>query len=211
MRGFFVVCLGPDGVGKSTICALLPERLEGVLPWGHRFHWRPGLLPKLSRAAYDGAATSGSPPSRSKYRGIVALGRFGYYWLDFVIGYWLVVFPKLVRPTLVIGERYFPDVLVQPERYGFAVPGWLMRCAAWFVPNPDLIVLLKDDPQVIHARKPELSPARIGKLLDAYERELKYWGNGRVLTTEGGVKAVVERLASIIADERANGSARRSK
>jgi thymidylate kinase len=207
MRGFFVVCIGPDGVGKSTICGNVVEQCKGSFGSSWRFHWRPGLLPKLSRA-HDDAAVTADPPLASKYTGMVSLGRFIYYWLDFVAGYWLVVYPKIARTTLVVGERYFPDVLVQPERYGFAVPRWLMRAAARGVPKPDLIVLLKDEPDVIHGRKPELSPARIGALLDAYEAEMTHWGNARVLTTEGGAAAVAERLAALILEARAARTAR---
>jgi hypothetical protein len=115
----------------------------------------------------------------------------------------------VARSTLVIGERYFPDVLVQPERYGFAVPHRVMRAAAWLVPKPDLIILLEDEPEVIHARKPELSPARIAELLAAYKDEIRHWGNGRVLSTEGGPEAVAERLATMIIEERAGRTARR--
>ena len=205
--GLFVVVLGPDGSGKSTASDIVLRDLERAFRRSWRFHWRPGLLPKLSRAQ-DGAATE-TPPVRSKYTGIVSLARFVYYWLDFTLGYWLVVTPKIARTTLVVGERYFPDVLVQPERYGFAVPRGLMRLAARLVPKPDLIVLLKDDPDAVHGRKPELSPARIGALLDAYEAELKHWGNARILTTEGGAAAVAERLAALILEARAARTARR--
>jgi len=206
--GSFVVVLGPDGVGKSTVCNNVIEQCKESFNSSWRFHWRPGLLPKLSRTP-DSAAAAETPPVRSKYTGMISLGRFFYYWLDFVFGYWLVIYPKILRTTLVVGERYFPDVLVQPERYGFAVPRWLMRSAAWFVPRPDLIVLLKDDPDVIHARKPELSPARIGELMDAYEMELKHWGNARILTTSGSATSVAERLAAMIREERAARTARR--
>jgi len=206
--GLFVVILGPDGSGKSTVSDLILRDLERAFRRAWRFHWRPGLFRKLGRTADRRAEGTDTPAETSKYRGFVSLARFIYYWLDFVIGYWVVIYPVMARTGLVIGERYFPDVLVAPERYGFAVPRWLMRSVAWFVPRPDLIVLLKDDPDVIHARKPELSPARIGELMDAYEMELKHWGNARILTTEGGAAVVAARLAAIILEERAAKTAR---
>jgi len=206
--GLFVVVLGPDGSGKSTVSGLVLRNLERAFRRAWRFHWRPGLFRKLGRTANRHATGTDTPAETSKYHGFVSLARFIYYWLDFVIGYWVVIYPVMARTGLVIGERYFPDVLVAPERYGFAVPRWLMRSVAWFVPRPDLIVLLKDDPDVIHARKPELSPARIGELMDAYEMELKHWGNARILTTEGGAAVVAARLAAIILEERAAKTAR---
>jgi hypothetical protein len=143
-----------------------------------RFHWRPGLLPKLRRGGAQedsGAQTPPQPAEVSQYRGAVSLARFLYYWLDFVIGYWLVVYPRKAQTTLVIGERYFPDVMVHPQRYGFDVPRWLMRLAARLVPSPDLLVVLKDDPQVIYDRKTELPVQTIARQLRAYEEEAEYW------------------------------------
>jgi adenylate kinase len=126
-----------------------------------------------------------------------------------VIGYWVIIYPKVARSHLVLGERYFPDVLVQPERYGFAVPYWLMRAASRLVPKPDLIVLLEDEPDVIHARKPELLPQRIAELLAGYTCEIRHWGSARTLSTGGGARAVAEGLALMIIEERAERAKRR--
>jgi thymidylate kinase len=210
-HGCFVAIIGPDGAGKSTICDLIEQQPSNARPAPFRFHWRPGLLPKLggSNRSDQAGADLRIPPDASAYRGVVSLVRFVYYWLDFVIGYWLVIYPKVARSQLVIGERYFLDVMVQPERYGFAVPNWLTRAAAFSVPKPDLVILLEDEPDVIHARKPELSVARITELLAAYRAEIGHWGDARVLSTEGGPEAVADRLAAIIIEERAGLTARR--
>jgi thymidylate kinase len=209
--GLFVVLVGPDGVGKSTSCDKAVKAAFGAFRRTGRFHWRPGFLPKLGGSNRSGQVGNHlqAPPDASAYRGVVSLLRFVYYWLDFVIGYWLVIYPRLAQSTLIVGERYFPDVMVQPERYGFAVPYWLMRGAAWLVPKPDLVVLLEDEPDVIHARKPELSPERVAELLVAYKIEIRRWGNARILNTKGGPDAVAEGLASMIIEERAGRTGRR--
>ena len=36
---------------------------------------------------------------------------------DYWLGYWLWIRPKLVRSTLVVSNRYFDDMLVDPRRY----------------------------------------------------------------------------------------------
>ena len=203
--GLFVVILGPDGSGKSTVAALLVSQLERAFRRTWRFHWRPTLLPKLARRPTMGwrvAADNHVPAEVSKYRGPVSLARFLYYWMDFVLGYWLVIYPRKAQTTLVLGERYFPDVLVHPQRYGFSVPHWFMRLAARCVPSPDLLVLLKDDPKVIYARKPELPPARIASQMQAYENEARHWGGACVIDTQSGASAVASRIADLILAER---------
>jgi thymidylate kinase len=209
--GLFVVVVGPDGVGKSTVTELVMSQLARAFRRTWRFHWRPGLLPKLGRTgrANEGHETAEAPPELSKYRGVVSLARFLYYGLDFVAGYWLSIYPRKAQTTLVLGERYFPDVLVHPQRYGFAVPRWLIRLAAAFVPSPDLLVFLRADPEVIYARKPELSPSALAIQLASYEDEIKHWGKAVTITTEGGADAVAGRVCDLILDICADRTARR--
>lgn len=199
--GFFLVLVGPDGAGKSTVTATLLEELERSFRRTWRFHWRPGLLPKLGRGS--GApvtAADAAPAETSKYRGFVSLARFVYYWLDFVFGYWLRIYPRRAQSTFIVGERYFPDVLVHPARYGFAVPAWLMRFAAKWVPSPDLLVVLSDDPQAIYARKAELSPLKIAQQIEAYAEEAEHWSPSVVINTSGGAAQVARRIEDIVID-----------
>ncbi len=209
--GLFVVILGPDGSGKSTVTGLVLSQLGRAFRKVWRFHWRPGLLPKLGHdlvAIGKQESTTKIFTEVSKYRGLVSLVRFVYYWLDFVLGYWLLIYPRKAQTTLVLGERYFPDVLVHPQRYGFAIPKWLMRLAAKCVPSPDLLILLKDDPVVIYARKPELPVPRIAEQITSYEKEIKHWGKTAVITTTGGVDGVAARVCNLILNECARNTVR---
>ena len=201
--GLFVVLLGPDGAGKSTVAALVASDLARAFRRTWHFHWRPGLFPKLRRSKTPKAETSpasSSPPQRSMYRGGISLLRFVYYWLDFVAGYWLRIYPRAARTTLVVGERYFPDVLVNPARYGFAVPRALLRLAARVVPSPDLVVLLTDRPQSIHCRKPELPVSVVAEQLVAYQREIRYWGEAVALETTADAPGVASRVGDLVLD-----------
>lgn len=203
--GLFVVLLGPDGCGKSTVSDGLRNHMARAFRGTWRFHWRPKLLPKLGRSsAGEQAGSVSQPPApptgKSKYRGLMSLVRFVYYWLDFVVGYWLVVYPRKARSTLIVGERYFPDVLVHPERYGFSVPRWLMRLAAMTVPSPDLLIFLTGDPQQIHDRKPELPVDMIDAQLRKYAREITHWGAHFSLDTCQPLDTVFAQLEGTIAE-----------
>lgn len=199
--GFFLVLVGPDGAGKSTVTATLLDELERSFRRTWRFHWRPGLLPKLGRGSgAPSTAADAAPAETSKYRGFISLARFIYYWLDFVLGYWLRIYPRRAQSTFIVGERYFPDVLVHPARYGFAVPGWLMRWAAKWVPSPDLLVVLSDDPQAIYARKAELGPLKIAQQIEAYTEEAEHWSPSVVINTSDGAARVARRIEDIVID-----------
>ena len=177
--GLFVVLIGPDGAGKSTVNNVVLEQLARAFRRTHHFHWRPGFLPKLGRKRNNAATESvdnDKPASTSRYGTAISLIRFAYYWVDFILGYWAHLYPVKAQTTLIVGERYFPDIIVHPARYGFALPQWLMRGASLLVPNPDLTVLLSNTPEAIHARKAELPIEVIKYQLEQYSNELQGWG-----------------------------------
>lgn len=196
----FVALVGPDGSGKSTIADALMVQLQEQFPGSWRFHWRPGLFPKLGRPLRASGTTSdskasGSPPQSSRYNGIISLLRFIYYWMDFIVGYWVKVFPRKLGGQLIVGERYYLDVIVHPERYGFTIPRWLLSVARAGVPSPDLVILLKAEPQVVYSRKPELPLDCIAQQLGLLEGELIHWRNSFVIDTTGGIGSTVSQIA----------------
>ncbi len=187
-HGVFVVLLGPDGCGKSTLNECIEEASEGVFSQVWRFHWRPGLLPKLSS---NNSSTKNeddqiplAPPTESSYRGMISIIRYLYYWVDFILGYWLIIYPKKVTNTLIVGERYAIDNAVNPERYGFDIPQRLMSLTTWLIPSPDLIIRLEGDAQAIHDRKPELEVHQIEALIHKYRLETARWLGSKTLALD---------------------------
>jgi hypothetical protein len=161
-----------------------------------RFHWRPGLLPKLSRQRPADPDRPTAPATESQYRGVASLARFIYYSLDFVVGYWLRLYPARARTGLIVGERYYADVRVNSARYGFAVPQWLTAFVAQIVPKPDLTVLLTNEAEIIYARKQELPLRTIHDQLSRFKAEVPRWGEHTILKTDIPPAAV----ASVVAD-----------
>lgn len=158
--GFMLVVLGTDGSGKTAIIEFLRHTLDPALHGAIRVrHWRPGYLPSivelLGGKGPDGPVKNPHQAPSSGWFGSVL--RMGYYSLDFVLGYWLLVFPELVRkPCLTIFDRYFYDFYIDPWRSRVDLPLWVVRLADFFIPKPHLILCLGTDPDIIFARKPEL-------------------------------------------------------
>jgi thymidylate kinase len=86
---------------------------------------------------------------------------FTVHWLEFLLGYWLRIRPVLFRGGLVLIDRYYYDFFVDQKRYRLRVPLWLVRCGYWFLPKPDLVLLLDAPAEVLRSRKQELPPAEI--------------------------------------------------
>jgi thymidylate kinase len=203
--GVFVVFLGPDGSGKSTIAeGVLNAGCDGYRRTTH-FHWRPELLPRpgRKRVVSDDSPDAPIPAMESKYGFTMSLLRFSYYYLDFILGYWVKLFPKKVASSLIIGERYYYDILVHPERYGFKLPKWLYQVLMPFVPKPDLTILLSNKPEEIAKRKSELTIEEISRQLKEYRSILNKIDGSCEITTDGTVDEVVKAVLSKVLDETA--------
>lgn len=172
--GYCVAFLGTDGSGKSTLiekvkptfCQMMHHPIE-------YHHLRPGLLPSLARlmgkSAMEGPVTN---PHGGKTAGwISSLVRFFYYYIDYTLGYFIKIFPWLVKcPTLVICDRYYYEYMIDPRRCAVKLPSGMARFFSWFIPKPDLILCLGGDPEKIYARKPETSLEEVRRQVAALKK-----------------------------------------
>lgn len=196
--GMFVVLLGPDGCGKSTIANQLIDKLKGSDYKVHHFHWRPNLIPQLRKQQVS--STAGTPPPAPDdfaYGYLVSLLRFIYHYTDFYFGYWFLIRRKRAQGYFIIGERWYLDVLIHPARYGFKLPSWLLKLGNVLLPFPDHTFLLAADPQAIHDRKPELTVEQIDSQLSRMRDLIKGVRNGQEINTEISIGETVNSITHI--------------
>ncbi len=153
--GFEVVVFGPDGSGKSTVIESLREEMSHAF-WGTQyFHLRP----RIGTGVVHGESTPVENPHGQKPRNPVSsVLKLFYYAADYLIGHWSSVKPLLLRSRLVIFDRYYHDILVDPVRYRYSGPAWLARFVGRFIPRPDLFIFLDAPAHIIQQRKNEVSP-----------------------------------------------------
>ena len=171
--GFTLAVLGTDGSGKSTIIEGIRPPLESALHTSLNYeHMRPNLLPSIAhlfgRQTKEGPVTN---PHGSRPSGFLgSFLRLSYYSLDYILGYWLKVYPaKVKRPCLYVFDRYFYDFITDPTRSRISLPKWLIKLFVVLIPAPDIVLCLGADPAVIHSRKPELPLIEVERQV----RELK--------------------------------------
>jgi thymidylate kinase len=198
-NGLFIVLLGPDGSGKSAVVSLLKTLHTDSYANLYSFHWRPGLLGKpYGSKKVDNNNTLPPEEHTYKYGIFLSLVRFIYYWLDFVIGYWVSIFPKRYNNYLIIGERWYFDTVIQPYRYGFNLPKWFLKIAGSIIPKPDLVILLSADPKVIFARKPELPLDLIERQLRKMEQVLHKIDNHETIDTGKDIEETKQELNNLL-------------
>lgn len=226
--GLTVAFMGTDGSGKSTVMARV-ERDLGPAYWGRKqYHKRPlsspfrwvrryGLRPPRpggrKGGGGEGRAATGFDPHALPSRGMAySLAKLAFWWADFVVlGYAVEIFPRLTRLSLLLFDRYYHDLLVDPRRYHYGGPMWPARLVGKFVPQPHLAILLDAPPEVLRGRKQELPLEEVTRQREAYLELVRGLPNGHVVDTSRPLEEAVVEVEKIILDFVAGRTARRLK
>jgi thymidylate kinase len=162
--GLFVAIFGPDGSGKSSVVEPYLFALGPAFRQNACFHLRPRLL----RGSAAGQATNTDPHGQKARGALASTAKLLYLWADYLLGYCLRVRPLLMRSTLVVFDRYYYDLLIDPRRFRYAGPRWLARLAAALIPMPDLMLVLDAPVAVLQARKQEVGADESARQAEAY-------------------------------------------
>ncbi len=198
--GLHVVFLGPDGVGKSTIVDAVRRDISPAFLHTDYQTFAPSLLgtkPKPGPHAL---------PPRSFFASLLKAA----WWLVFyTAGYFVTVHPTRARAGLVLNHRYFVDAIVDPKRYRYAGPMWLLRLVWWVSPKPDLVILLNAPAEVVQARKKEVPPEETARQVTAYYALVSTMKNGRIIDASQPVEKVISDVNEVILKHLAARTARR--
>ena len=224
--GLMVSVLGVDGAGKSTVMAAL-ERDLGPAFWSTKqYHgralesplrWTKKVRERRRRRDAEIEAEDGRSqktprdPHAKSLRGLgLSLVKLGAWWADFtVLGYAMDVHPRLRRSALVLFDRYYQDLLVDPRRHRYGGPLWLARFAQRLFPRPDLVILLDAAPEVLHGRKREVSLQETTRQRKAYLDLVRKLPNGRVVDAARRPEEVAAEVERVILDHMSERTARR--
>lgn len=193
--GLFVVFLGPDGSGKSSVIQGVEAALAPAFRRTHTAHLKPGLCCRRRASVPDATR----PHAQKSYGPFASLAKLFFFWLDYALGFWRLIFPKLVRSTLVLYDRYYPDILVDPRRYRYGGPSLLARALGVLLPKPDLWILLDAPTEVLQERKQEVPPDETARQRVRYRRLIRSLG-GHVVSTAQPLDSVVSEVNQLIAD-----------
>jgi hypothetical protein len=72
------------------------------------------------------------------------------------------------KGTLLICDRYYHDLLVDPKRYRYGAPLWTARLIGKLMPQPRLWILLNAPAEVLQARKQEVAAEETARQCKAY-------------------------------------------
>jgi thymidylate kinase len=112
-------------------------------------HLKPRLvIPQRGEAVTIVVDPHGKPPRSA----LVSLAKI-FVWL---MEEWYANLFQNQKNVLLICDRYYHDLLVDPKRYRYGGPQWAAKLVGKLIPQPRLWVLLDAPTEVLRARKQEV-------------------------------------------------------
>ena len=208
-KGLWLVFLGPDGCGKSSVIDALatnpPEGFSQVVC----FHLRPYIIVRSRSSKNINAVVDphGCPP-RGKLSSMLKLF---FFCIDYQLGFWTRVRKHVKQGQLVIFDRFYHDLLADPKRYRYGGPMWLARLIGNLIPQPDLFILLDAPATVLQSRKQEVPFDETVRQRAAYLQFMRSQKNGVVVDASQPLDKVVATCSKEILDVMARRVKKRCK
>lgn len=186
--GITVSILGPDGCGKTTIINALRMR---ELPFRRcdYFHLKPRFLGPKG----DGKPVP-NPHLNPQYGQFLSILKLVFFYSDYLIGHFVKILPLKMQSSLIIFDRYYDDILVDPKRFRYGGPLWLARFVRLFVPKTNVTVVLIAEPEIIYSRKKELEFKELSRQLQQFSTMKKSYFKVNVNREPSSIVDDIEKI-----------------
>ncbi len=192
-HGLSTVFLGPDGAGKSSTIDAIQSKLAPA--FSRTVCW--GFAPPLRRMLQRKPTPTNQPHALAPRSLPVSLLRVAYWLLFNTLGSVHLRFAT-ARSTLVLYDRHFIDILVDPVRYRYGGPKGLLKYVWRLAPKPDLVILLHAPPEVLQARKQEVPIKVTARQLSDYLALVRTLPYGRCIDAGQPHWRVANAASSVI-------------
>jgi thymidylate kinase len=188
-----IVLLGPDGSGKSSVIQGLMGRLDQAARAVAVRHLKPQIaLPRRGEAVTIVVDPHGKPP-RSALTSFAKI----IVWL---MEEWYAHLFQDDRKTLLICDRYYHDLLVDPLRYRYGGPLWAARLVGKLMPRPELWILLDAPAEVLQQRKQEVPLEETARQRSAYLAFVQSQENHAIVDAAQPLDKVIADVEHIVTE-----------
>lgn len=200
--GLSVVLLGADGSGKSSVSDFIQSSfaVDRKLFQLKTIYFKPNVFkikPDRKLSEYVNI-----PHSHSTYSSFLSVAKVFYVFLNYIL-YWPILQLRKKSGHLIIFDRHFYDILIDPKRYRINKTG--LKCAFFlvnFIAKPDLVIILSSDVESLSKRKPgEVEEELLTKLNAHYKDFLIKNVNIFHIVNNGSLEDLKQKVLKIILKE----------
>jgi thymidylate kinase len=186
-----IVVLGPDGAGKSSVIHGLLDKLaqEGCIVKVR--HLKPFFV--ISKRGEAGAIVV-DPHGRPPRSALLSVAKIIVWLLE----EWCVNCFQDRSETLLIYDRYYHDLLIDPKRYRYGGPLWAAKMVGKLIPQPRLWVLLDASTQVLQKRKQEVPLEETSRQRQAYLAFVQDQRNYVIIDASQSLDRVIAEVESAL-------------
>lgn len=138
------------------------------------------------------------PLGNSPRGSLASFAKLFHWLLKYNLGWIFLIFPKKVCSTLIVFDRSYHDLIVDPKRYRYGTSIWLARALGKFIPHPDLWILLDAPPEIVQGRKQEVHIAEITRQRHAYIDLVTSFNNTAVIDGSQTIEKVADDVSKAI-------------
>jgi len=188
-NGIVIAFLGPDGAGKSSIIERLKVKVAGYSSVTY-FHLKPTII-KYSTKKQIAILDPHRLPNRTAWMSLLKLI---YFIFVYRIGFLVNVNPKKSNNGLVIFDRYFYDVIIDPKRYRVGLPSKLVVLLAKLIPEPDILFVIDAPTDLIQDRVSEVPAFETERQRQAYLKLVDIYPFFKTIDASGSVDESVSQV-----------------
>lgn len=190
-----LVVLGPDGCGKSTVIDALLAAVQQEFSEVSCHHLH---LPIGRRRKNVSGQSVTDPHAKKPYGLLLSVLKLCCLLALYHLGSWLHRGQIGAHGSLIVLDRYYHDLLVDPRRFRYGGPPWLAGFVGRWIPKPHLLVLLDAPVAVLQSRKQEVAPEETRRQCGEYRRLVAAMPFGRILDATRPVAEIVDDIRTAL-------------
>lgn len=189
--GLHIVFLGCDGSGKtSQINFLVNSNIINIFRGYSIYH--------LFTKSFSKNRVHSLPYQYDVYNPILSFVKILYLYLRFFFNYFFALYRKIISSKLVINDRYYQDVIIDPKRYRIGSFISFLNFIFKFLPTPDLVIILDTKLNSLVKRKQEFDIKKIKNLTLKYKDYVKKDKNCHLIKSDNTIENINKKIINLI-------------